>query len=137
MLTLQHEVTSTSTDPIGIIGDLQTLVTRLSEKLDVATPTEVAFLRTCYQFSETASLLACAQLVVRKALFPEDDASNMNMMIDSKSRRSSLSRRPRALLEDLEEEWRQIVSGPSAIGDRKFIRWLEEGLGPGVNGDGE
>lgn len=134
MIISEDEVSSTSTDPIGIFNDFQSIANTLSEQISANTDEGTSLLRVSHQLAEAGNLLSASQIYVRKVLLPtQSDEGRNEKSSQSKGGRVSLGSgserdRAEALLREVEGDWRGIINADGAVGDRALARRLEESL---------
>ena len=144
---MQGPVLIASEDPLSLINDIQTAITSLSQQVTGTLPSEAVLRQTCHHIAEAASMLAASQILYRRTAllrktgfaYKDDDRSEKHddrrdgddgMMVDSKPLMSMSSKSSdggmdeSSLLDTLEEDWKGIINGPSAIGEYAFARWL-------------
>jgi nuclear pore complex protein Nup188 len=123
VLPFDDDSLSASNDPVGVVNDLFLLVCALLPKLALGDrgPTR--------QAAEAAALLALTQLLVRRALMPDDELTDDSMEVDSlsasKRRRSSMVKTHRAaqIRSELEGDVRGMLI--SEAGENKVLEVLQ------------
>lgn len=129
ILEAEQDITSASSDPVGILNDIHLSANTFSDTLSSSSDPEGKSLRSItLQIAEMSALLSTAQLITRHATVPSEELEGGDMDVDAGGRRRSRSSIGKSkskvgVLRELEIDLYGMLGGESG-GAEGLIGWL-------------